>query len=84
MIISPSVRTTRIDIPMMFPLCRVYSSPNVVVFRNLLLVVFLGGGELMYRFLRAIVLKLMLVGLELACIRKIKRIDKDYVDVSSS
>jgi len=48
----------------MFPLCRVHSSPNAVVFRNILLVVLPGGGGLMYQFLQAFILKLMLVGLE--------------------
>ena len=62
-------------------LCRVHSSPNAAVFRNILLVVFPEGGELMNRFLRAFVLKS--VGLELACICKIKIIDKEYVNVSS-
>jgi len=65
----------------MFPLCRVHSSPNTAVFRNTLLVVFPEGGELMYRFLRAFVLKL--VGLELACKCKIKMINEEYVNVSS-
>ena len=37
----------------------------------------------MYRFLQAFVLKLMLVGLEHVYICKIKRIDKEYVNVSS-
>jgi len=73
----------QLDIPRMFPLCRVHSSPNIVVFRNILLVVFPEGGELMYRFLRAFVLKLMLIGLEHVYICKIKRIDKEYVNVSS-
>jgi len=37
----------------------------------------------MYRFLQAFVLKLMLVGLEHVYTCKIKRIDKEYVNVSS-
>jgi len=57
----------------MFPLCRVHSSPNAAVCRNILLVVFSEGVELMYRFLQAFVLKL--VGLELARICKTKLID---------
>ena len=64
-------------------LCRADSSPNAVVIRNILSVVLPGGGELMYRFLRTFVLKLMLVGLEHVYICKIKRIDKEYVHVSS-
>ena len=66
----------------MFPLCRVHSSPNVVVICNILLVVF-PEEELMYQFLRAFVLKLMLAGLKHVYISKIKRIDKEYVNVSS-
>jgi len=68
---------------MMFPLCRVHSSPNAVVIRNILPVVLRGGGELLYRFIRTFVLKFMLVGLELVYICKVKRIDKEYVNVSS-
>ena len=62
-------------------MCRVHSSPIAAVFRNILLVVFPEGSELMYRFLQAFVLKL--VGLELACICKMKRIDQEYVNLSS-
>jgi len=64
-----------------FPCVVFIVHPTLSSFRNILLVVFLVGGELMYRFLRAFLLRL--VGLELACICKRKMIDKEYVNVSS-